>query len=116
MLGAVVFLVVHLIRSARVRAARPPVRSGFHWASCFRADPSRFNLRQSEGSLGDVLTGFAAGLLAQGMDAFEAACAAVWLHGEVARQIGLGLLAEDMPAALPQILQHLEKVLVASAR
>lgn len=61
------------------------------------------------GGTGDVLTGFVAGLLAQGMDTFDAAAAAVWLHGEVAQRIGLGLIAEDMPAALPCVLQELRE-------
>ena len=56
---------------------------------------------------GDVLTGIATGLLAQGMPAFEAACAAVWLHGEAARAFGLGLIAEDLPEQLPSVYQAL---------
>jgi hydroxyethylthiazole kinase-like uncharacterized protein yjeF len=56
---------------------------------------------------GDVLTGIAAGLLAQGMPAFEAAAAAVWLHGEAGRAIGPGLISEDLPEALPQIYRAL---------
>lgn len=56
---------------------------------------------------GDVLAGFCAGLLAQGMPAFEAAAAAVWLHGEAAKQIGRGLIADDLADALPAVLARL---------
>ena len=45
---------------------------------------------------GDVLTGLATGLLAQGMPAFEAACAAVWLHGEAAMRGPQSLTADDL--------------------
>ncbi len=53
---------------------------------------------------GDVLAGIITGLLAQGMAAFEAAAAAVWLHGAAAARIGNGLIAEDLPEVLPGIL------------
>ena len=56
---------------------------------------------------GDVLAGFITGLLAQKMPAFEAACAAVWLHGECASVFGPGLIAEDLPESLPEILGNL---------
>jgi len=56
---------------------------------------------------GDVLTGIATGLLAQGMPAFEAACAAVWVHGEAAVAFGPGLIAEDLPETLPQVYRTL---------
>lgn len=49
---------------------------------------------------GDVLAGFCAGLLAQGMPVFEAACAAVWLHGAAATEVGAGVIADDLPAAV----------------
>jgi NAD(P)H-hydrate repair Nnr-like enzyme with NAD(P)H-hydrate dehydratase domain len=56
---------------------------------------------------GDVLTGFIAGLLAQGMPGFEAAAAAAWLHGETAIQAGPGLIAEDLPEAVPAVCRAL---------
>lgn len=56
---------------------------------------------------GDVLAGMIAGLMAQHMPAFEAANAAVWLHGEAAAAVGPGLIAEDLPEALPGIYRRL---------
>ena len=63
------------------------------------------------GGSGDVLTGFVAGLMAQGMAPFEAAAGAAWLHGAAAQQYGLGLVAEDLPLALPQVFRSLRTLL-----
>jgi hydroxyethylthiazole kinase-like uncharacterized protein yjeF len=56
---------------------------------------------------GDVLAGFIGGLMAQGLDSYRAACAAVWLHGEAAFRFGPGLIAEDLPESLPAALRAL---------
>lgn len=57
---------------------------------------------------GDVLTGMVTGLLAQGMTGYDAASAAVWMHGAAAHTIGRGLIAEDLPEALPAVFAEIE--------
>lgn len=56
---------------------------------------------------GDVLSGFIAGLLARGLPASTAAEMAAWLHVECARSFGPGLIAEDLPEQLPEVLKLL---------
>jgi hydroxyethylthiazole kinase-like uncharacterized protein yjeF len=56
---------------------------------------------------GDVLAGMICGLLAQGMPAFEAAAAAVWMHADAAQRFGPGLISEDIPEMLPTVLGQL---------
>jgi ADP-dependent NAD(P)H-hydrate dehydratase / NAD(P)H-hydrate epimerase len=56
---------------------------------------------------GDVLSGMIAGMLAQGVAAFEAACIGAWMHGEAAQEFGPGLIAEDLPDALPAVFRNL---------
>ncbi len=60
---------------------------------------------------GDVLAGIISGLTAQAMPVFEAASSAVWLHAEAGAWLGPGLIAEDLPDALPQVLRAFRDVL-----
>ena len=56
---------------------------------------------------GDVLAGLAAALMARGMKAFDAASAAVWVHGEAAHRAAPGLIADDLPALIAIVLADL---------
>jgi ADP-dependent NAD(P)H-hydrate dehydratase / NAD(P)H-hydrate epimerase len=56
---------------------------------------------------GDVLAGIIAGMLAQGVPAFEAASIGVWMHGEGASEAGPGLIAEDLSEVLPAVFRRL---------
>ena len=58
---------------------------------------------------GDVLTGIVAAMRARGVDAFQSACAGVWLHGRAAALAGPGLIADDLIASLPAALAECDE-------
>ena len=58
---------------------------------------------------GDVLAGMIGGLMSQGVEAFDAACMAAWIHAETAAAFGPGLIAEDLPDRIPGVLSALHE-------
>ena len=59
---------------------------------------------------GDVLSGLIASLIGKNkMNPFLAACAGVWIHGDLAKQFGSGLIAEDIIKTIPHTLKKLKK-------
>jgi hydroxyethylthiazole kinase-like uncharacterized protein yjeF len=57
---------------------------------------------------GDVLAGMIAALRARGLAGFEAACAAVWLHGRAAEIAGPRMIADDLVHAIPAAFDQLD--------
>jgi hydroxyethylthiazole kinase-like uncharacterized protein yjeF len=78
-----------------------------------RARVSPFaNPALASGGTGDVLAGAIAGLVAQGLEPFDAASLAVYLHGRAGEKVraelgDAGLLAGDLLPALPQAIKEL---------
>jgi hydroxyethylthiazole kinase-like uncharacterized protein yjeF len=68
-----------------------------------RVAPSAPGWLASAGT-GDVLAGIVAGCLSGGIPPFEAASAAVWLHGEAARLAGPALIADELAPHIPAAL------------
>lgn len=66
--------------------------------------------RLSTAGTGDVLAGLVGAFLAQGAQAFDAASAAVWVHGEAGRRMGPGDTAASLIALLPAALRHVRDV------
>ncbi len=60
------------------------------------------------GGSGDVLAGLTAGLLVQEVPPFESAAIAAWIHGRAAAEFGPGLIADDLPDAVPGVLRDLK--------
>ncbi|MGR3540279.1 MAG: NAD(P)H-hydrate dehydratase [Hasllibacter sp.] len=94
---------VMLLKGPDTVIARPDGRAAIHSAAGDRAAPWL-----ATAGAGDVLSGMICGLLARGLDPFEAACAAAWLHVECALAFGPGLTADDLPKALPGVLTRPE--------
>jgi len=97
--------VLVVLKGARTLIARP---DGL-LAICPTGNPG-----MATAGTGDVLTGMIVGLLAQGVTAWEAACAATYLHGSAgdlaAQQLGQsGMLAGDLVAHIPYALQAISR-------
>ncbi len=91
-----------LLKGADTVIANAEGQSALHAAAYGRAAPWL-----ATAGAGDVLTGMIAGLLARGAAPMQAAETAAFLHVEAARSFGPGLIAEDLPEALPGVLRTL---------
>ncbi len=91
-----------LLKGADTVIAAPDGTARIHAALYDRAAPWL-----ATAGAGDVLSGVIVGLLARGFAPLDAACMAAWLHVEAARHFGPGLIAEDLPDALPPVLRAL---------
>jgi hydroxyethylthiazole kinase-like uncharacterized protein yjeF len=91
-----------LLKGSDTVIATAEGRAAIHAAAYDRAAPWL-----ATAGAGDVLTGMICGLMSRGLPPFDAACSAAWLHVEAARRFGPGLVAEDLPEALPGVFRAL---------
>ncbi len=91
-----------LLKGAETTIAGSDGQRALHAATGARAAPWL-----ATAGAGDVLAGFITGLLARGLPPFKAACTGAFLHVECALDIGPGLIAEDLPEALPSVFRRL---------
>ncbi len=89
-----------LLKGPETVIADPEGRVKIHAATGERAVPWL-----ATAGAGDVLAGFIAGLMARGADPLAAASHATWLHAACAAHFGPGLIAEDLPEVLPNVLR-----------
>jgi len=81
--------------------------------TCVINDSAPANLATA--GTGDVLAGIVAGLVAQGMQAFDAACAGVYVHGLAGREFrDQGMIATDLPQMLPIVFSKLKSKINAN--
>jgi hydroxyethylthiazole kinase-like uncharacterized protein yjeF len=93
---------VVLLKGPDTVIAAPDGRMAVHAALRERAAPWL-----ATAGAGDVLAGLITGLIARGQGPHASACGAAWLHVEAARAFGPGLIAEDLPEALPGVLRRI---------
>ncbi|KFI24586.1 NAD(P)H-hydrate dehydratase [Paenirhodobacter enshiensis] len=91
-----------LLKGAETAIAAPDGQTALHRAVGDMAAP----WLATAGS-GDVLAGIVTGLVARGLSPFEAAGTGAWLHAAAARSFGPGLIAEDLPEQIPQVLRDI---------
>ncbi|MBE3637492.1 NAD(P)H-hydrate dehydratase [Mangrovicoccus sp. HB182678] len=93
---------VILLKGSVTRIADPGGASAEHAATGDRAAPWL-----ATAGTGDVLAGLISGLLARGFSPMESAQLGAWLHVEAALRVGPGLIAEDLPEAVPEVFRLL---------
>ncbi len=93
---------VVLFKGADTVIARPDGFPQIHAALRERAVPWL-----ATAGAGDVLAGLITGLLARGIPPSEAASIATWLHAEAAGLFGPGVVADDLPDMVPDVLRRL---------
>lgn len=91
-----------LLKGPATTIAAPDGRASVHVAAYGWAAPWL-----ATAGAGDVLAGMIAGMMARGLAPMPAAEVATWLHAAAARRFGPGLIAEDLPEALPGVLAEL---------